>query len=122
VWSEFFHLEAKRLREKLGQRIGQIEHVGSTAIPELIAKPIIDLMASVEDLEEASSLIPDIETLGYTYGEKDEISDRHYFKLRLQDGTTGIICPWPSRTHDSGQTIYCFVTNFLRIRSLERNT
>ena len=86
VWSECFQLEAKRLRKKLRQRVGQIEHIGSTAIPEMIAKPIIDLMASVDDLEEARSLISDIETLGYTYGENDEISDRHYFTLRLQDG------------------------------------
>ena len=87
AWAECFRLEAKRLRERLRQRIGQIEHIGSTAVPELIAKPIIDLMASVDNFEEARSLVPDIEALGYTHGEKDEIPDRHYFALRLQDGT-----------------------------------
>ncbi len=86
AWAECFLMEAKRIREVLHQRIGQVEHMGSTAVPGMIAKPIIDLMAAVEDFEKARSLIPDIEALGYCYGKDDEIADRHYFSLKLKDG------------------------------------
>ena len=86
AWSDCFEQESERLRSALGQRIGQIEHIGSTAIPGLVAKPILDLMASVADFEGARTLISNLESLGYSYGERDEIPDRHYFALRLPDG------------------------------------
>jgi GrpB-like predicted nucleotidyltransferase (UPF0157 family) len=63
VWAEMFEAEAARLRELLGSAVGRIEHIGSTAVPGMDAKPIIDLMASVEGMATASTLIPMLEWL-----------------------------------------------------------
>jgi GrpB-like predicted nucleotidyltransferase (UPF0157 family) len=87
-WPECFQLEASRLGDALDARVGFIEHMGSTAIPGLAAKPIIDFMASVADFDAAENLIPDIETLGYEYREADDIPDRYFFVGRRNDGMT----------------------------------
>ena len=46
------------------------EHIGSTSIPGLAAKPLIDMMASVRNLEDVEPMIPRIEALGYVYLEE----------------------------------------------------
>ena len=87
-WVGLFEAEAQRLRDALGGRIGTIVHVGSTAIPGMPAKPIIDIAASVESLAEAEGLIPDLARLGYEWGERDmqDVPDRRYFVRRTADG------------------------------------
>jgi len=63
-----FEAEQRRLKTALGPLLLAIEHVGSTAVPGLPAKPIIDLQASVERLEEArAQAIEPLEQLGYAY-------------------------------------------------------
>lgn len=52
-WSGMFEREQARLRAALGAVVGVIEHVGSTAVPGLSAKPIIDLMVGVRGSPEA---------------------------------------------------------------------
>lgn len=47
--------------------VGTIEHVGSTAVPGLAAKPVIDIMVGVKDLESSRPAIPAVEALGYCY-------------------------------------------------------
>jgi GrpB-like predicted nucleotidyltransferase (UPF0157 family) len=85
-WPEHFRHEASRLRDTLGDRTGSAEHMGSTAIPGLAAKPIIDFMISVENFGDAMELIPDIEGLGYDYRPRDDVPDRYFFVLRRDDG------------------------------------
>jgi GrpB-like predicted nucleotidyltransferase (UPF0157 family) len=89
-WPEWFAAEVARLRDVLGDRIGEIEHIGSTAIPSLPAKPILDMMASVESLTEAERLIPQLRTLGYEWGPRDmeDVPDRRYFVRRREDGAS----------------------------------
>jgi len=62
-WPERFRQEASRLSDALGDHIGSVEHMGSTAVPGLAAKPIIDFMASVKDFASAREFIPDVEAL-----------------------------------------------------------
>lgn len=68
MWPRMFAEEEPRLRAALGPLITAVEHVGSTAVPGLAAKPIIDVLVGVRSLEEARSraLVP-LEALGYTY-------------------------------------------------------
>lgn len=47
--------------------MGGIEHVGSTAVPGLAAKPVIDVMVGVESLDASRAALPLLEALGYTY-------------------------------------------------------
>jgi GrpB-like predicted nucleotidyltransferase (UPF0157 family) len=67
-WPAKFEAERTLLLETLGHRVtGPIEHVGSTAIPGLRAKPIIDIMIGVESLESSRGVIPMMKELAYQY-------------------------------------------------------
>ena len=64
-WPELFELEAKRIISVLGKRVLRIEHTGSTAVPGLAAKPIIDLLLVVADSADEAAYVPALESAGY---------------------------------------------------------
>ena len=67
-WPHLFEIEAAQIHEALGNLVLAIEHFGSTAVPGLAAKPIIDILVGVPSLSESSPvLIPNLEALGYRY-------------------------------------------------------
>jgi GrpB-like predicted nucleotidyltransferase (UPF0157 family) len=67
-WPGQFEEEAKELRRVLSAwLVGPIEHIGSTAIPGLAAKPVIDIMAGVETLDASRPAIAALAGLGYCY-------------------------------------------------------
>jgi GrpB-like predicted nucleotidyltransferase (UPF0157 family) len=68
-WPVLFEEEARHLRACLPpEMIGRIEHFGSTAVPGLAAKPIVDMLVEVTDLEAArSDIVPVLEAQGYDY-------------------------------------------------------
>jgi GrpB-like predicted nucleotidyltransferase (UPF0157 family) len=65
-WPVLFQREADRIRMVLGNRALQIEHAGSTAVPGLAAKPIIDVLLVVADSANEDSYAPDLEAAGYS--------------------------------------------------------
>jgi len=77
-WAALFAEEAARLRAALGDRLMAIEHVGSTSVPGLAAKPILDLAASVPSLREAEALVPALRALGYIHKPDPEMPERLY--------------------------------------------
>ncbi len=81
-WPELYQQEERRILEAIGDLVAAIEHVGSTAVPELAAKPIIDIMASVRRLEDASRCVGPLEAIGYEYVPQYEIyiPERRYFR------------------------------------------
>jgi GrpB-like predicted nucleotidyltransferase (UPF0157 family) len=66
-WAQLFHDEKARIVAEIGDLVLDVQHVGSTAIPNLAAKPIIDIAIAVSD----ESVIPEItkrlENIGYMY-------------------------------------------------------
>jgi len=78
-WKEKYQLEEALLRKTLAEEALQIEHVGSTSIPGIHAKPIIDMMVAVISLKRALKLIPLLEGIGYIYRPDDTIPERIYF-------------------------------------------
>ena len=64
-WKEQFNAERDRLLSLLPDRFLAIEHVGSTAVPGLAAKPIIDILAGVKSLKEADVLLEPLVADGY---------------------------------------------------------
>src|SRR5437899_1094942 len=65
-----FEAERERLEEVLGPWLeGGIQHIGSTAVPGLAAKPIIDMLAGVGDLEKARAAFEPLRKLGYEHRE-----------------------------------------------------
>ncbi len=65
TWPAHFEREVRRIREALGNRARRIEHIGSTAVPCLVAKPIIDILLVVADSADEPSYVPALERAGY---------------------------------------------------------
>ena len=66
AWPSWFQLEAARLRSALpGDLVPDIQHIGSTAVPGLDAKPIVDLMVGIGELGRIADLVERLERLGY---------------------------------------------------------
>jgi len=64
-WPELFTREADRIRSLLGERALRIEHAGSTSVPGLPAKPILDLVLVVPDSSDEPAYVPALEAGGY---------------------------------------------------------
>jgi GrpB-like predicted nucleotidyltransferase (UPF0157 family) len=64
-WPRIFQREACRIRAALGERAVRIEHVGSTAVPGLAAKPLIDILLAVADSADEAAYLPALEAAGY---------------------------------------------------------
>ena len=79
-WPTLFEQMASAVRSIAGDRILTVEHVGSTSVPGLPAKPILDMLVGVADFEKARELIPDLASLGFEFRPNEEIEDRHYFR------------------------------------------
>lgn len=90
-WSKKFEEIKKELFEAIATHILFIEHIGSTAIPHLSAKPEIDIMIGVKNLENAQQCIQTLETIGYQYFKKFEefVPERRYF--RKSEGVTPLV-------------------------------
>jgi GrpB-like predicted nucleotidyltransferase (UPF0157 family) len=64
-WPAMFHEQTDRIREALDDRALLVEHVGSTSVPGLVAKPCIDILLSVADAGDDAAWSPDLERAGY---------------------------------------------------------
>lgn len=69
-WHVAFVKEKKALKRKLGKAVIDIQHVGSTAIPGIHAKPIIDMSAGIRKFKDAKKLIKSLHSLGYKFYRK----------------------------------------------------
>jgi GrpB-like predicted nucleotidyltransferase (UPF0157 family) len=78
-WRQLFLEEQARLRACIGDYVLDIQHVGSTFIPNMAAKPILDIAIGVADFEEAARCVQPLEQLGYLYRGENGIPRRHYF-------------------------------------------
>lgn len=64
-WPRQFATEAARIRAALGARVLLLEHAGSTSVPGLAAKPIIDIVLVVRDSSDEAAYVPPLEAVGY---------------------------------------------------------
>ena len=81
-WPSLFDLEAGRIRHALGARCMVLEHVGSTSVPGLSAKPIIDMVLEVPDSADEPAYVPDLEAAGYVL----RIREPEWFEHRVFKG------------------------------------
>jgi GrpB-like predicted nucleotidyltransferase (UPF0157 family) len=95
VWATMFSEERARLQKAIGQWAVAIEHVGSTSIPGLAAKPIIDIGVAVRTFEEALYCITPLVEVGYECLGEYGIPRRIYFRKRTAT-------PLPGQMHNSG--------------------
>ncbi|MBC7632557.1 GrpB family protein [Aeromicrobium sp.] len=64
-WSTRYESECSRIVDALGDRVLRIDHIGSTSVPGLAAKPIIDIDLSVADPDDETAYVPNLEHAGY---------------------------------------------------------
>lgn len=80
AWEEVFQKLKKIYETKLGNLILSIEHVGSTSVLGLCAKPIIDIDIVIDSYEVFDEIVMNLKELGYSYEGELGIKDRHAFK------------------------------------------
>ncbi len=64
-WPARFERERQRIGRALGPRALRVEHIGSTAVPGLAAKPIVDVLVAVSDPEDEAAIVAPLESAGY---------------------------------------------------------
>jgi len=89
-WQNLFEIEQSAIAQILHSNLVEIHHIGSTSIPNIYAKPIIDLLVAVKDLDRVDRQNSLMENLGYQAMGEFGISERRYFR---KDNSSGI------RTH-----------------------
>jgi GrpB-like predicted nucleotidyltransferase (UPF0157 family) len=81
-WPVLFAREAARIRAALGARAVQVEHVGSTSVPGLAAKPIIDILLAVPHSSDEQAYVPVLERAGYVL----RVREPGWFEHRMFKG------------------------------------
>ncbi len=79
-WQDKFQTEKGKLQEIFGNKAIAIEHIGSTSIPGLSSKPIIDIVVLIEKREDGDSFIKPLEKFGYSYDKLNSSGERHLFR------------------------------------------
>jgi GrpB-like predicted nucleotidyltransferase (UPF0157 family) len=87
LWAEMAAAETQRLKESLGDILATVHHIGSTSIPGILAKPIIDFIPVVTSHAALDASAPKLEALGYDYLGEFGLPGRRY--CRLNDPATG---------------------------------
>lgn len=81
-WPRLYEREAERIGRALGPTMLRIEHVGSTSVPGLAAKPLIDIVLVVADTTDEEAYVPPLEAAGYVL----RIREPDWFEHRLFKG------------------------------------
>lgn len=77
AWPGRFRREEARIRAALGEAALSVEHIGSTSVPGLAAKPIVDVLLVVEDSADEASYLPALEGAGYVLRVREPDFDEH---------------------------------------------
>lgn len=89
-WPQAYAAESAQVARALGDTIVHIHHIGSTAIPQIYAKPVIDMLAEVSDIDRVDACNAALAALGYTALGEYGLPGRRYFR---KDNGAGV------RTH-----------------------
>ncbi|QRN82323.1 GrpB family protein [Chloroflexota bacterium] len=84
-WPGFYQAEADKIAPILGENLIALHHIGSTSVPGLAAKPTIDILAVVKDLEQMDVLNLRLADLGYQPRGENGIAGRRYFDKKDGD-------------------------------------
>jgi len=87
-WPGLFAQEAARILDRLGPGDWAIEHIGSTAVPDLAAKPVIDILLGVASLRAPIAIYDALADLGYAHRPLDDLPDRLFFVRESEAGRT----------------------------------
>lgn len=79
-WAEEFRKESTLLHETLKDSLLDIEHIGSTSLTNIAAKPIIDIAVAIESLEDAQQFIEPLSRIAYEYFPESSSQERFFFR------------------------------------------
>lgn len=85
-WRNAFEAEAKHIGAALGENVAAVHHIGSTAIPDIYAKPVIDLLVEVRDITKVDEQSSVMKSLGYEVMGEFGIPGRRYFRKETPEG------------------------------------
>jgi GrpB-like predicted nucleotidyltransferase (UPF0157 family) len=85
-WRDAFEAEAGRVAAALGENAAAVHHIGSTAIPNIYAKPVIDMLVEVGDITGLDGQSSAMESLGYEVMGEFGIPGRRYFRKETPEG------------------------------------
>ncbi len=116
-WPALFEREALNLRDSLGDIAIRIDHVGSTAVPGLAAKLVIDVNVSVRDIRQVDKYRVSLELLGYLFVPNYDSPDLHFFGKPAER-------PWSFHVHvcEAGgyqERVHLVFRNYLVVRPAE---
>jgi GrpB-like predicted nucleotidyltransferase (UPF0157 family) len=84
LWAELFRIEAAELRDALGALALDVEHVGSTAVPGLVAKPILDIAVAIRSYDMVPLCATALARLGYQYAHWVELENDYTFEKGVE--------------------------------------
>jgi GrpB-like predicted nucleotidyltransferase (UPF0157 family) len=79
-WKFLYRNESEIIKKVFGSNLLDIQHIGSTSIPDLISKPIIDVAVQIQTHDDADKYIKPLEEIGYVYKIDKSSSERHFFQ------------------------------------------
>ncbi len=82
IWAEQFQKLSDQFRSACGDRFVAIHHIGSTSVPGLAAKPLIDMLPELHDGDDGPRLAPMLEPLGFVYFGAYGIEGRHFYRRK----------------------------------------
>lgn len=92
AWPQLFEAERARILLAIGQHVSAIEHVGSTSVPGLAARPTIDLLVALHHFSVADACVEPLARLGYGFRGEAGILQRYFFRKPDVES-------WADRTH-----------------------
>ncbi|MFL5946210.1 MAG: GrpB family protein [Gaiellaceae bacterium] len=119
VWPHWFESAAFRIREALGDKVLQLDHVGSTSVRGLPAKPLIDINLVVADTTDENAYVPPLEAIGYELRVRepewyehrmlrgfDPPVNLHVFSSNCEEVERMLLLRDWLRTHDDDRDLY----------------
>ncbi len=95
-WPPVFEREAATIREACGPRVVEVHHVGSTSVPGLAAKPVLDIMPVAASPSDALAAVPRMTALGYRCLGENGIPGRLYFEKDVDDRDVAHVHMFPA--------------------------
>ncbi|MGV8966272.1 MAG: GrpB family protein [Cellulomonas sp.] len=113
AWPARFAVLADRVRRALGPRVRRLEHIGSTSVPGLAAKPIIDMLLIVDDVADEAAFVPPLEAAGFELRVREP--DHRMFRTPQRDLHLHVYAPARAEERD-----YLDLRDWLRVSSEDR--
>jgi GrpB-like predicted nucleotidyltransferase (UPF0157 family) len=113
AWPARYEVLADRVRRALGPRVRRLEHIGSTSVPGLAAKPLIDMLLIVDDVQDEAAFVPPLEAAGFELRVREP--DHRMFRTPERDLHLHVYAPSRAEERD-----YLDLRDWLRVSSDDR--